>query len=73
MAREETVVLGLLWLSALGVLISYGFMPEAIVWAVLLMVQSVPYVAALMLSLVNAVPGLMPRRARAAALALQEK
>lgn len=73
MAREETVVLGLLWLSALAVLIAYGFMPEAIVWAVLLLVQSVPYVAALMLSLVNAVPGLMPRRARAAALVSEPK
>ena len=73
MAREETFVLGLLWLATLMVLISYGPTPEALVWAVLLVVQSVPYVAALMLSLVNAVPGLMPRRAHSAALASQEK
>ena len=73
MAREEAFVLGLLWLATLMVLISYGFTPEALVWAVLLLVQSVPYVAALMLSLVNAVPGLMPRRARNVALVSQEK
>ncbi len=73
MAREEAFVLGLLWLAILMVLISYGFTPEALVWAVLLLVQSVPYVAAVMLSLVNAVPGLMSRRVRAAAMVTEQK
>ncbi len=56
MAREELVILGLLWASALAVLIRYGAIPEALIWCAVLLVQSSPYVAAGYTSIVNELP-----------------
>ncbi len=61
MAREELVILGLLWLSAAAVIARYGTEnPDIVTWAVILVVQSAPYLAALCLSLLSVMPGLIP-------------
>ncbi len=55
MARDEAVLAGLLWLVAAGVWFGVGALdPDARLWAWLLLVQSLPYAAAVYVSLVNA-------------------
>jgi exo-beta-1,3-glucanase (GH17 family)/cellulose synthase/poly-beta-1,6-N-acetylglucosamine synthase-like glycosyltransferase len=56
-AREETLILAGLWLAAVAVAVRYGIAySETQLWVGVLMVQSVPYVAAVGLSLLNAQP-----------------
>jgi len=65
-AREEALILLGLWIGALAVAARYGIgYTEVQLWVAVLLVQSVPYVAALYLSLMNARPA--PRLAGAAA------
>lgn len=57
MAREELALLALLWGSAIGVTIVHkGGTWEAILWTAVLLVQSVPYLAAVAVSLIAAMP-----------------
>ena len=61
MAREELMILALLWLAAAGVVARYGTEnPDILTWAVILLVQSTPYLASLCLSLISVVPGIIP-------------
>lgn len=58
-AREETALMLLLWAAAAAVAVVYGERDrEAWVWVAVMLVQSIPYAAALVLSMVSAVPGL---------------
>jgi hypothetical protein len=59
-AREETIVLGLLVASAVAICARYGVGDvEAALWLALLGVQSLPYVATLAASVVNATTGMV--------------
>jgi len=75
MAREELVMLVLLWTAALATVIGFGIdHPEAMLWVGVLLVQSSPYLAALTVSLANAFPATRPEGATAthpASLALE--
>ncbi len=65
-AREESLILLGLWIAAVAVATRYGIgYIEVQLWVAVLMVQSVPYIAALYLSLMNAWP--TPQRLPAAA------
>jgi exo-beta-1,3-glucanase (GH17 family)/cellulose synthase/poly-beta-1,6-N-acetylglucosamine synthase-like glycosyltransferase len=56
-AHEEIAYLLLLWGGAAAVWLARGeFEPAARLWSLLLVVQSLPYMAALALSLINALP-----------------
>jgi len=56
-AHEEIAYLLLLWGGAVAVWLARGeFEPAARLWSLLLVVQSLPYMAALALSLINALP-----------------
>ena len=56
-AREEIALLGLLWAAAAGVTaVHRGATWEAVLWTVILLVQSVPYLAAVSMALVAALP-----------------
>ena len=56
-AREEIAYLALLWAAAAAVWLARGeFEPAARLWSVLLVVQSLPYISALALSLINVLP-----------------
>ena len=69
MAREELAILGLLWLAAGAVIGRYGAEnPDIVTWAVILIVQSAPYLAALCLSLLSVMPNLVPGVSRALGL-----
>ena len=62
MAGQETVMAVLLWASILGLAWKYGFENgDVTLWMTILAVQSVPYLAALLMSLVNALPKVTPR------------
>ncbi len=64
-AREEIAYLLLLWAAAAAVWMARGaFEPAARLWALLLVVQSLPYMAALALSMINVMPAAprLPRR-----------
>jgi hypothetical protein len=62
MAREELFLLVLTWAALLGVGLRHRFATwEAALWCVILLVQSLPYLAAVTISLVAALPA--PRRA----------
>ncbi|MCW5748554.1 MAG: glycosyltransferase, partial [Alphaproteobacteria bacterium] len=55
MARDEAAIALALWVAAIGVWLGKGGIdPEARLWSALLVVQSLPYVAAVYVSLVNA-------------------
>jgi hypothetical protein len=55
MAWEEAILCALLWGAAIGVWVLFGGIdPEARLWSILMVVQSLPYVAALYVSMVNA-------------------
>ena len=61
MAREEAALLVLLWASAVGVTIIHRAGTwEAVLWTAVLLVQSVPYLAALAVSLIAAIPARRP-------------
>jgi hypothetical protein len=58
-AREETLLMMALWLAAGGVIHQFGTDSlDLLLWAVMLLLQSVPYTAALLLSVVSALPRL---------------
>ncbi len=57
MARDETILMLLQWAAALSVLFLYGRDdPDAVLWAIVLFVQSVPYGAALVTSMISVMP-----------------
>lgn len=63
MAAEETVLFALLWAAAIAIWVVNGpDDPEARLWSVLMVVQSLPYGAALYLSMVNALSTLKQQR-----------
>ncbi|CAK0765936.1 Glycosyltransferase [Gammaproteobacteria bacterium] len=58
MAREESMMLAALLVAAISVVVSYGNeVQEAELWAGVLMVQAVPYLAALITATASAIPG----------------
>jgi glycosyltransferase involved in cell wall biosynthesis len=64
MARDEALIAVALWLASAGVWLNKGAIdPEARLWAVLLVVQSLPYVAAVYISVVNALEQMRQSRA----------
>lgn len=66
MAREELTLLGLLWLAAIAIIAVHSAANrDALMWSVLLVVQSLPYLSAFLVSLINAVPELRIRKAAA--------
>jgi hypothetical protein len=56
-AREEVFIMLLLWGSAIGIALVQGF-PSADVkfWVAMLLVQSLPYLAALIMALLSSLP-----------------
>ena len=65
MAWEEWQIGFLLWACALAVVWRFGVSsPEALLWASLLLVQSLPYGAALLTSLANCIPSAHPKMAQ---------
>jgi hypothetical protein len=58
-SREESLMMLALWLSAWGVYAEVGTeMRDLGVWVAMLLIQSIPYCASLLLSLISAFPGL---------------
>ncbi len=61
-AREELMMMGALWLAAYTTLAVQGWdMLDIKIWALMLMVQSIPYAAAGLMSLISALPRLPAR------------
>jgi exo-beta-1,3-glucanase (GH17 family)/cellulose synthase/poly-beta-1,6-N-acetylglucosamine synthase-like glycosyltransferase len=62
MAREESMAMAALWLGAAAVLSRFGTQSvEVMLWAAVMVAQSLPYLAALYTSLANALPSRAPR------------
>ncbi|MGD8619358.1 MAG: glycosyltransferase [Gammaproteobacteria bacterium] len=58
-AREETLMLIALWLAAAAIAYRHGSNTlDTLLWIIVLLVQSVPYLAALLMSIMSAFPGL---------------
>jgi cellulose synthase/poly-beta-1,6-N-acetylglucosamine synthase-like glycosyltransferase len=58
-AREEVLLMSAFWLGASAVLLREdAYMLDVRIWAAVLLVQSVPYLASLLVSLISAMPGL---------------
>jgi len=56
-AWDESLIAAALWLGTVGVLLGRGaYDSEARIWAIMLLIQSVPYAAALLTSLMGALP-----------------
>ncbi|MBI1208487.1 MAG: glycosyltransferase [Azospirillum sp.] len=67
MAQEELVLMSGLWLAALATVLVFGHENrDAFLWAGLLCVQSLPYLAALTTSMINVFPEFTLRRRRRA-------
>lgn len=65
MAREEIGLMLALWLAAVAILLANSTgNRDALMWSTLLVVQSLPYLAALVTSMVNAFPDLRLGRSR---------
>ncbi|HXH71324.1 MAG TPA: glycosyltransferase [Mariprofundaceae bacterium] len=66
-SREEAGLMLVLWLAAWGVAIGQNVeSPDLLLWIIVLLVQSLPYLAAVVLALISAMPGLPawePKRA----------
>jgi exo-beta-1,3-glucanase (GH17 family)/cellulose synthase/poly-beta-1,6-N-acetylglucosamine synthase-like glycosyltransferase len=61
-AREETLLMLALWLAAAGVFVIHGSETlDLLLWIIVLIVQSFPYLAAFMMSLVSGLPGTSAR------------
>jgi exo-beta-1,3-glucanase (GH17 family)/cellulose synthase/poly-beta-1,6-N-acetylglucosamine synthase-like glycosyltransferase len=61
-AREETLLTVALWLAAAAIIHESGSDTlDVLLWVIVLLVQSIPYVAALLVSVVSAFPGLPAR------------
>ena len=72
MAQEELILMSLLWLSALATVLVFGHENrDAFLWAGLLMVQSLPYLSALITSLINVFPEFHFGRRRRPAVAVE--
>ncbi len=72
MARTELLWLAALWISATLVLLAESpHNMEALLWSVLLIVQSLPFIAAITTSMINAVPDLLRPRVRSGAVAAE--
>jgi hypothetical protein len=64
MARGEAVLTGLLWLAAAALWSSSGAIdPEARLWSMFMLVQSLPFAAAVAISVVNALEQMRHARA----------
>jgi hypothetical protein len=64
MARGEAVLAVLLWLGAAALWVNNGVLdPEARLWAIFMIVQSLPYAAAVYVSVVNALEQMRHTRA----------
>jgi 1,4-dihydroxy-2-naphthoate octaprenyltransferase len=64
MARGEAVLTALLWLAAATLWMTSGVIdPEARLWSVFMLVQSLPFVAAVAVSVVNAAEQMRHARA----------
>ncbi len=62
MAREEAVLLTGLWLAAAAVVITLGIdAPDLLLWVIVLLVQSLSYLAAVFVSFVSTLPNLPTR------------
>ncbi len=58
-AREETLMLIALWLAAFGIINYFGTETlDLLVWSIMLLMQSTPYFAALVVSIISALPKL---------------
>jgi cellulose synthase/poly-beta-1,6-N-acetylglucosamine synthase-like glycosyltransferase len=56
-AREESFIMLLLWGAAAGIALVQGFPgPDVIFWVAVLLVQSLPYLAALVMALLSSLP-----------------
>jgi hypothetical protein len=65
-AREETAIFLMLMLSAAAVIWQRGTIePTSTVWAILMCVQGLPFLAALLMSMINVLPIFKWRRAHA--------
>ncbi len=65
MASEEVSLMLGLWLSAIAIVLVFGHENrDAFLWSGLLVVQSLPYLSALLTSLVNVFPDITPWRRR---------
>jgi cellulose synthase/poly-beta-1,6-N-acetylglucosamine synthase-like glycosyltransferase len=65
-AREETAIFLMLMLSAVAVIWQRGTIePTSTVWAILMCVQGLPFLAALLMSMINVLPIFKWRRAHA--------
>ena len=74
MAKEETMLMLLHWLAAGAVVWADKTQdPEARIWALVLVVQSVPFAAALVTSMMSAMPSLGSLKARMPTLAATHK
>ncbi len=64
MARSEAILTGLLWLSAIVLWRTSGVLdPEARLWSIFMVVQSLPFGAAVLVSVVNALEQMRHERA----------
>jgi hypothetical protein len=62
MAREEAILLLGLWLAATAVVITRGVdAPDLLLWVIVLLVQSLSYLAAVFVSFVSTLPNLPTR------------
>ncbi|MEN8106817.1 MAG: glycosyltransferase [Pseudomonadota bacterium] len=58
-AREETLIMVALWLAAAAVALQHGSDTlDLLLWIIVLLVQSIPYLAALLMSVISACPRL---------------
>ncbi len=65
MASEEVSLMLGLWLAAIAIVLEFGHENrDAFLWSGLLLVQSLPYLSALLTSLINVFPNVTPRRRR---------
>ncbi|MEI6559627.1 MAG: cellulose synthase, partial [Rhodospirillaceae bacterium] len=65
MASEEVSLMIGLWLAAFAIVLVFGHENrDAFMWSGLLVVQSLPYLSALVTSMINVFPGITPRRRR---------
>jgi exo-beta-1,3-glucanase (GH17 family)/cellulose synthase/poly-beta-1,6-N-acetylglucosamine synthase-like glycosyltransferase len=62
-AREESLFMLALWMSAAGIYVQHGSDTlDLLLWIVVLLVQSLPYLAAFLMSLVSGLPRMRARR-----------
>jgi hypothetical protein len=67
MARDEILLAAGMWTIGIALLARFGFNhPEALLWVSVLAIQSVPYLAAGYVALINALPGRKPAATAAA-------